>query len=84
MIAFILACAGIVEPSAGASAAVAVFAFVAFYLYLSSSHCVWKSGYEQAKMEMTFTRSEGRESQAAEWHKAAAEKDWAYRRPIDD
>jgi len=52
--AFLLASAGIPEPSRGLSAASALFIFVGFAILMWESHNTWASGYEAAKLDMRF------------------------------
>lgn len=51
---FLLASAGIPEPSRGLSAASALMIFVGFAILLWESHNTWSSGYKAAQMDMTF------------------------------
>lgn len=56
MFAFLLAVAGIVEPSAAVSAATAVLAFAGFAIVTHESHRDWAAGYETARAEVTVER----------------------------
>lgn len=61
IVAFLLACAGIVEPSTGSSVAVAAFLFAGFAIITQQSHNTWSAGYKAAQLDMSFSRQRQRE-----------------------
>lgn len=58
--AFLLTAAGIAEPSAATSAVATILLFAGFGILMWESHNTWASGYEAARLDMTFDRAEGR------------------------
>lgn len=59
--AFLLASAGIVEPSAGLGAATAILTLLGFGIVTWMSHQDWAAGYRAAQLDMTFTDQDERE-----------------------
>lgn len=63
MVAFILSCAGIAEPSAAVSASVAFFTFAGFAIVTFVTHNEWAVGYQQAQFDMSMHKTVDRERQ---------------------
>lgn len=51
LVAFLLAAAGIIEPSAATSAAVAAILAFSFSVWVFKSHDEWRDGYAQGRYE---------------------------------
>lgn len=70
LVAFLLAVAGIVEPSWGTSSAVAVFVISSFIIWVSGSHDEWRNGYDQGRVDAgkrIVEEREARVSSLASW-----------------
>lgn len=73
IIAFLFAVAGIVEPTSGGSAAVALFTFIGFAIVTYQDHKDWSAGYAAGSYDSSVSRLNAKQEEDWDAHLYSAQ-----------